>query len=201
MNDLTETLRVRVVDIDAGRPIVLLHENDALRLSIHMGDRALLTKKGSKASGVGIVDVTDTMVCEGEIGVFNDLAAPMKLSPRSLVQVQPRDKPESVGYIRKKIDGAELSEYELNTIIKDIVDDNLSDIELTSFVTASAIHGFTNKETIALTLAMVNTGDRLDFDGVVVDKHCIGGVPGCQSRTKRRNHKTTSRNRTYDNRT
>jgi len=177
--NMGEKLTVRIIDIDAGRPIVLLHENDAEKLSIHMGDRASLCKsKGSGCNSVGIVDVTDTMVHEGEIGVFNDLAAPMKLSPRSTVIVSPRDKPESVGYIRKKIDGVELSEYELNCIIKDIVDDNLSDIELTSFVTASAIHGFSKDETTALTLAMVNTGDRLDFNGIVVDKHCIGGVPG-----------------------
>lgn len=170
-------LKVRIIDIDASRPIVLMHERDAERLSIHVGDRVTLCR-GNRCGGVGIVDVTDTMVDEGEVGVFNDLATPMKLLPQSQITVMPRGKPESVGYIRKKIDGVELSEYEINSIIKDIVDDNLSDIELTGFVTASAIHGFTRKETVALTLAMVNTGDHLDFEGDVVDKHCIGGVPG-----------------------
>ncbi len=177
MKSTGDKLRVRIIDIDAGRPIVLLHEIDAQRLSIHMGDRALICK-GEKCTNAGVVDVTDTMVSEGEIGVFNDLAKPMRLSPGSCVTVQPREKPESIGYIRKKIFGGELSEYELNKIIKDVVDENLTDIELTSFVTASAIHGFTKKETVALTLAMVNTGDKLDFEGIVVDKHCVGGVPG-----------------------
>lgn len=178
MKQLGDRLRVRIIDIDAGRPIVLMHELDSQRLSIHMGDRAVISKKGGRVKGAGIVDVTDTMVQEGEIGVFNDLAGPLNLTSRSSVWVQPRRKPESVSHIRKKIFGGELSEYEMNRIIGDVVDDNLSDIELASFVTASAIHGFTKSETVALTLAMVNTGDRLDFDGVVVDKHCIGGVPG-----------------------
>jgi len=175
---LGERLSVKIIDIDAGRPIALMHEDDARRLSIHMGDRAFLCKKGGTCGGVAIVDVTDTMVSEGEIGVFNDLAKTMRLTSRSTLYVSPREKPESVSYIRKKIDGHELSEKEIHTITQDIVDDNLSDIELTSFVTASAIHGFTKRETVSLTMAMVDTGDRLDFKGIVVDKHCIGGVPG-----------------------
>ncbi len=177
---LGEKLSVRIIDIDAGRSIALMHENDARRLSIHMGDRAYIFKKSKRGAygGVAIIDVTDTMVAEGEIGVFNDLAKSMKLNSRSTVFVTPREKPESVSYIRKKIDGCELSRDEIYAITRDIVYDNLSDIELTSFVTASAIYGFTKRETVSLTMAMVDTGEKLDFDGIVVDKHCIGGVPG-----------------------
>jgi AMP phosphorylase len=178
VTSMGQRLRVRIIDIDAGRPIVLLHEIDAEKISVRMGDRLVLCKNKRSCGEVGIVDVTDTMVSEGEIGVFNDLAVPMKLSPGSRVLVSPRAKPESVNFIRRKIDGKELSGEQINLIIEDIVRNNLSDIELTSFVTASAIHGFSWKETVALTWSMVNTGDRLDFEGDVIDKHCIGGVPG-----------------------
>jgi thymidine phosphorylase len=34
-------------------------------------------------------------------------------------------------------------------------------------------------ETIALTRAMVNAGERMQWgDGLVMDKHCVGGLPG-----------------------
>lgn len=179
MNHLGEALRVRILDIDAGKPIVLMHEYDAQRMSIHVGDRIRLCKKDKPTCGeMGIVDTTDTMVKKGEVGVFNDISAPLDLEARDSVIVIPGAKPASVAYIRKKIDGHELNPNEIESVVKDIVDDNLSDIELTSFVTASSIHGFTRKETVALTWAMVNTGERLDFEGTVVDKHCIGGVPG-----------------------
>jgi AMP phosphorylase len=180
MKDIAgEKLKAGIIDIDAGRPIVLLHELDAQRMSIHMGDRVVVCKdKKNSCERVAIVDVSDTMVREGQVGIFNDLAAPMKLRPNSKVILSPRPKPESVGLIRKKIEGQELTEYALNRIVSDIVADKLSDIELTSFVTASAIHGFTKRETVALTNSMVDTGDKLDFEGTVVDKHCIGGVPG-----------------------
>lgn len=178
MNHLGEKLVAAIIDIDAGRSIVLLHENDAHRMAIHTGDRVTIRKKGGKLGRVAIVDVSNTMVSEGELGIFNDVAAAMEISPRIPVYISPRPKPESVGLIKKKIYGEELTDAEIYTIIEDIVLDNLTDIELTSFVTASAIRGFTKKETVALTWAMVNTGDKLDFDGVTVDKHCVGGVPG-----------------------
>ncbi len=173
-----EKLIVHIVDINAGRPIIILHENDAERMSIHMGDRVVVSRKGCSCKKPAIVDVSDSMVSPGEVGIFNDLAAPMKLSPLSYVYIAPRSKPDSIRFIKSKIEGKELSKEEIDTIVNDIVDDNLSDIELTSFVTASAIHGFTKKETVNLTWAMINTGDKLEFDGPVVDKHCVGGVPG-----------------------
>jgi len=184
MSGISEKFRVEIIDIDVGRWVILMHENDAERMSIHIGDRVLVHKKGCKyeqgckCGEVAIVDISDTMVSEGEIGVFNDLAAEMKMSPRSDAYLSPWGKPESVSYIRKKIDGAELSKDEIETIVRDIVEDRLSDIELASYVTASAIHGFTRKETVALTWVMVNTGDHLAFEGTTVDKHCVGGVPG-----------------------
>jgi len=173
-----EKLMVDIIDIDVGRSIILLHELDAARMSIHMGDRATICRRGRVCGNVAIVNTSDTMVSKGEVGIYNDLAVKMKLSPRSYVYITPREKPPTVGYIRKKIEGEELTEAEITAIVKDIVNDNLSDIELTSFVTATAIHGFTKSETVALTWAMVNTGTRLKFEGTVVDKHCVGGVPG-----------------------
>jgi len=184
MNHSAEKFRAEIIDIDVGKSIILLHENDARRMSIHMGDRVLVHKKGCaykkgcKCGEVALVDISDTMVSEGEVGLFNDLAAEMKVYPRSEVYISPWGKPESVNYIRKLIDGDELTKSEIETIITDMVEDRLSDIEMAAYVTASAIHGFTKSETVALTWAMVNTGEKLDFDGITVDKHCVGGVPG-----------------------
>ena len=70
--DLSDNrLRVRIIDIDAGKAIVLMHENDARRMSIHMGDRVVICKGPKSCSKAAIVDVTDTMVSEDELGVFD----------------------------------------------------------------------------------------------------------------------------------
>jgi thymidine phosphorylase len=64
-------------------------------------------------------------------------------------------------------------------IIDDVVAGRYSDIHLASFVTACAAAGLERAEMVALTRAMVDTGDRLVWpDALVVDKHSVGGLPG-----------------------
>ncbi len=179
MDSHEDFLKVRILDIDAGKPIIVLHEHDAERLSIHISDRIRLCKKGhDECSETAIVDVTDTVIKKGEIGVFNDVSEDLGLKRGDIVSIVPGAKPASIAFIKKKLDGVELKPDEINAVVIDIVNDDLSDIELTSFITASYIHDYSRKETVALTWAMVNTGDKLDFEGTAIDKHCIGGVPG-----------------------
>src|SRR5690606_1076464 len=53
-----------------------------------------------------------------------------------------------------------------------------SPMEIAAFLVACA--GFmSTQETLSLTRAMIEAGNRLDWDApLVVDKHCIGGIPG-----------------------
>ena len=80
--------------------------------------------------------------------------------------------------IRKKLVGKELSYREIYSIMDEISKDKLGDILTTYFVASGYSEGFTNDELYFLTKAMVETGEKLDFRGVVADKHSIGGVPG-----------------------
>src|SRR5581483_3912598 len=41
--------------------------------------------------------------------------------------------------------------------------------------------GFSDEELYFLTQAMVETGEKLTFKGIVADKHSIGGVPGTRT--------------------
>lgn len=85
----------------------------------------------------------------------------------------------SLSHIRSKIYGNMLSEKEILHIIKDVVHDRLSDIHISSFLTACAGGRLATEEMISLTKAMVETGDRLHWHSdLVVDKHCVGGLPG-----------------------
>ena len=55
----------------------------------------------------------------------------------------------------------------------------LSDIHIAMFLSASAGARLSMQETLDLTSAMINTGDRLAWPSdLVVDKHCVGGLPG-----------------------
>lgn len=86
---------------------------------------------------------------------------------------------ESINYIRSKIYGNELSKPETESIIKDIVSGQLSDIHIAMFIAASGGERLTNEEVLHLTHAMVDTGQKITWSSpLIVDKHCVGGLSG-----------------------
>jgi thymidine phosphorylase len=87
--------------------------------------------------------------------------------------------PASAAALRAKVFGQRLREADFLALMRDMVGNRLSDIELTAFVTACAGERLDKEETTALTKAMLAVGERIDWgSGVVLDKHCVGGLPG-----------------------
>ncbi len=86
---------------------------------------------------------------------------------------------ESLGHVRSKVYGNRLGAAAFDAVIADVAAGRYSDLQLAAFVTACAGDGLDTEETIALTRAMVRAGDRMQWgDGSVMDKHCVGGLPG-----------------------
>ena len=80
--------------------------------------------------------------------------------------------------IRKKLVGKTLNYKEIFNIMDQIAKQRLGDVLTTYFAASGYSQGFTNQELYYLTKAMIETGERLHFKGIVADKHSIGGVPG-----------------------
>ena len=87
---------------------------------------------------------------------------------------------ESMSFVRGKLYGKTLGLAEARAIITDIRDSHYSDIQLAAYVTACVANNLSLDETIAITRAMVECGERFQWgEGVqVLDKHCVGGLPG-----------------------
>ncbi len=162
-------------DIEIGQYKVMLNLADARTLGLNPGDRVRVRTKG--ASLTAILDVTGQMIKPGQIGIFTE--ALRELKDAKSVEVSPAPRPASVSYIKMLMDRQKLGEDQIRSIVRDIVDNNLSEVELAAYITASYIHNLDAQETEWLTRAMIETGERIYFDThPVVDKHSIGGVPG-----------------------
>lgn len=86
---------------------------------------------------------------------------------------------ESMAFVRAKIYGKMLSKEHFTEILTDIVQGRYSNIEISAFITACAGDHLSIEEISALSKAMVDTGQHLHWNkSVVVDKHCVGGLPG-----------------------
>jgi len=83
--------------------------------------------------------------------------------------------------IRKKLVGKKLSYNEVYSIMDEIANDRLGDVLTAYFVASGYRSGFSKEEIYYLTRAMVETGERLHFRGIVADKHSIGGTPGTRA--------------------
>lgn len=81
--------------------------------------------------------------------------------------------------IRRKRDGLELSASEIGSFIQALSRDELSEGQIGAFAMAVFLRGMSDTETVALTLAMRDSGTVLSFANVsrpICDKHSTGGV-------------------------
>ncbi len=83
--------------------------------------------------------------------------------------------------IQKKLVGKRLTYEEIFAVMDSISHDRLSQVLTTYFAASGYSKGFSNEEMYFLTKAMIATGDRLQFKGLIADKHSIGGVPGTRT--------------------
>lgn len=80
--------------------------------------------------------------------------------------------------LKRKIAGNILSPQDYKFIVKDIINRRYSDIDIASFIVAGGAFISAN-EAYGLTDALVNNSKiKWDDDNLVVDHHCLGGVPG-----------------------
>ncbi len=83
--------------------------------------------------------------------------------------------------IQKKLLGKKLTYQEIYNLMDEIGNKRLSDVLTTYFVAASFKEGFGVDELYHLTKAMVETGTKLHFKGIVADKHSTGGLAGTRT--------------------
>ncbi len=85
----------------------------------------------------------------------------------------------AIDIIIKKRDKKELSREEIEYFIQHYTKGDIADYQAAAWAMAVMLNGMTARETKDLTMAMVKSGEQLDFSSIssfVVDKHSTGGV-------------------------
>ena len=169
-------LKAKIIDLEVGKQMVLLHEKDAQEIGILAHDWVKITS--GKRKTVAFVDTTTSYLKQGELGIFRDVYEKFKVKEGTKISVSSAKPPESIKFIHKKTDGKPLNKEEYYAIIQDLVNHKLSEVQIAAFLLAEEYYGSTMDEIEYLTRAMVETGTVIDFDRPCYDKHSIGGVPG-----------------------
>lgn len=86
---------------------------------------------------------------------------------------------DTVDLIHRKRDGGALTADEIRWLVDAYTRGFVADEQMSAFTMAVFLNGMTSDEIRELTLAMVASGERLDFSGIgkaTTDKHSTGGV-------------------------
>ena len=123
--------------------------------------------------------VYSELIHHNEAGLSQIAMKNLNVQNGDLIRIDHLDPVTSLGLVRSKMYGNELSESDYQQIIHDIVKGRYSNIEVAAFITACSANNLTVAEITGLTKAMIFSGKRLHWNKEMVpDKHCVGGLPG-----------------------
>ncbi|HET8695290.1 MAG TPA: thymidine phosphorylase family protein [Aquabacterium sp.] len=178
----TPQLQVRRLAIDTYREnVAYLHRECAVYRA--EGFQAL-SKVEVRANGkrilasLNVVDDARIVECN-ELGLSEDAFALLGVEEGHPIFISQAEPASSIPALHRKIAGERLNQEDYRAIVRDIAEHRYSKIELTAFVVASNQGQLDREEVYYLTEAMASVGRKLDWrEHPVVDKHCIGGIPG-----------------------
>lgn len=140
------------------------------RVYVSVGDKAIIAT---------LNQTTGNLLKPGEVSLSETAWEHLGANEGDAIRVSHARPMDSLGRVRAKVYGQRLSHADFDDIMQDIVEGRYSDIQLSSFITACSARGLDHNEITGLTQAMIAVGKRLDWKtSPVVDKHCIGGLPG-----------------------
>ena len=137
--------------------------------------------KGNGNPVLAVLNIVDdnTIIDIDELGLSTQAFKQLGKEQGIKVRIAPAKPPISLKAVHKKIAGENLNEDEFHLICQDILENRYSKMEIAAFLVSCSHNGLEREEVFSLTKAMVNTGKILNWgESIVVDKHCIGGIPG-----------------------
>jgi len=162
------------------QPVVLMRTDCHVCRAEGLAPRSqVLIIAGDRTVQALLYQIDSDLLKTGQIALSEAAWDALDIHEGDLVQVRHPPLLESLSAVRARIHGHRLQTTELQAIVRDVVDGRYTDVALSAFLTATAVLPLDMQETIHLTRAMVDVGDHLQWQApIVVDKHCVGGLPG-----------------------
>jgi thymidine phosphorylase len=180
-NSRPNGLRVVRVGIDTYQePVVYMHADCEVCRSEGFAALARVRLSLNGREVIATLNVVHShLVDRQEAGLSDAAWNALGARPGMMLRVSHPDPVESFSKVRGKIYGGTLTDADFAAVVADVVAGRYSGLEMASFVTACAGEHLSLQETVGLTRAMVAAGAQLTWPTrPVVDKHCIGGLPG-----------------------
>lgn len=181
MNAEHNRMRLARAGIDTyQQPVVYMHRDCAVcRAEGFAALTRVLIRSGTRELVATLNVVTGDALAADTASLSDAAWTALDPGPDSWATFSHPEPPASAPALRAKVFGKRLDESDFLGLMRDTVSSRLSEIELAAFVTACAGDRLDQDETTSLTRAMVAVGQRLDWGaGPVLDKHCVGGLPG-----------------------
>ena len=174
-------LRVKSIGIDTYRENIIYMRHDC-HVCVAEGFTALtrVIASHNKKDIIATLNVihNSDLLKHGEAALSMEAMQRLNVKEGDFIGVSHLPPVESLRSVRAKLYGQTLEPKAYMDIINDVTNGKYSNIELASFIAACSDDRLKTEEIISLTKAMIHSGQRLSWPGVVVDKHCIGGLPG-----------------------
>jgi thymidine phosphorylase len=179
---IPDTLQLRRVAVDTYREnVAYMHRNNELYRveGFQALTKVVITANAHHIYAVLNVVDDDQIVRPCEVGLSEQAFDQLRMNEGDPVRVAQAEKPDSMEAVRRKITGERLTMDDFRQITADITSNRYSRMEMAAFLVATGQNNLDREEVLHLTRAMTESGQRLDWkESLVVDKHCIGGIPG-----------------------
>lgn len=175
------TLHARRLGIDTQYEVVVFMRDDCpiCRSEGFAAQARVRLTHGERSVIATLYHVSGNLLRHDEAGLSESAWRRLGLADGATISVSHPRPLDSLSKVRGKVYGRSLDAAAFEEIVTDVVAGRYSDIHLSSFITACSARPLDHNETVALTRAMTNAGERLRWGTTpIVDKHCVGGLPG-----------------------
>lgn len=175
------TLRLRQLGIDTyDEPVIYMRADCPVCRSEGFGSHSRISVALNGRRITATLNIVTSGLLDAEEASLSESAwALLGAREGDLVALSHPEPVDSLSHVRAKVYGQRLDAAAIEAIVMDVVAHRYSDIHLAAFISACAGDRMDTAETVALTRAMVNAGERIAWGrSPIVDKHSVGGLPG-----------------------